>query len=414
MGTCQADDVNRLLTRLATFQLRNSAEGAFDLRHAIHLAGRAYGVDADLLAIAEGAVLTVRHPDAQPFTKTVRVVPELARLDRVSRGKFLLGRVVAGQLTAGEADRQLAELQHDRGLFPWWLRIIGVMLFAVGFAPSVQATWREVGYSLILGLVMGVVFLAAEWAVVMRSLLPIAGPFVVALVAFTVLHAHHAPGGPLTLMVPALFVLIPGDFLCAASAEIAVGQLTPGVVRLAQAIFTLIEMAIGVVAAAGVSGVATTQLFESSVPAVLPFWLIAISWIPFTLGLVITFSARLRDLPWILVLTYLAWFTQLGITRWAGAGAGTFIAAALLAGAAGFLELSPKNPPRIVLIMGGFFALTVGSLALRGLATLDGDHAIQGLHDLRDAVTLTVALTAGLIAGSVLAPAIRQRARRRT
>jgi uncharacterized membrane protein YjjB (DUF3815 family) len=75
----------------------------------------------------------------------------------------------------------------------------------------------------------------------------------------------------------------------------------------------------------------------------------------------------------------------------------------LLATAAGLLELSPKNPPRIVLIIGGFFALTVGSLALRGLETLDGDHIIQGLHDLRDAITLTVALTAGLIAGSVIA-----------
>jgi uncharacterized membrane protein YjjB (DUF3815 family) len=204
-------------------------------------------------------------------------------------------------------------------------------------------------------------------------------------------------------MVPALFVLIPGDFLCAASAEIAVGQITPGVVRLAQSIFVLVEMAIGVVAAAGVSGVATSKLFESDVPSVLPFWVLAVSWVPFTLGLVITFSARIQDLPWMLTLTYLAWFAQFGITRWAGAAVGTFIAAMLLAAAAGLLELSPKNPPRIVLIIGGFFALTVGSLALRGLETLDGDHLIQGLHDLRDAITLTVALTAGLIAGSVLA-----------
>jgi len=42
-----------------------------------------------------------------------------------------------------------------------------------------------------------------------------------------------------------LFVLIPGDFLCAATAEIAVGQLTPGAVRLAQAAFTLVEIAAG-------------------------------------------------------------------------------------------------------------------------------------------------------------------------
>jgi uncharacterized membrane protein YjjP (DUF1212 family) len=397
----QAGDINRLLTRLTEFQLLNSAEGAFELRDSVRRAGLAYGVQADLLAIAEGAVLTVRHPDAPAYTQTMRVMPELARLDRVADGKFLVDWVVARRLSAAAADRELAELQRREPPYPAWLRIVGVALFAVGFAPSVQATWREVGYSVVLGAIMGVLFVAAEKLAGLRSLLPIVGPFVIALVAFNLLHAHQAPGGPLVLMVPAMFVLIPGDFLCAATAEIAVGQLTPGAVRLAQAAFTLVELAIGVVIAAEVSGVSTTALFDTKVPPVLPFWLVAVSWVPFTLGLVLTFSARLQDFGWILALTYLAWFVQLGVTRWVGPAAGTFVAAMVLAAAAGALERSSRNPPRIVLILGGFFALTVGALALRGLATLNGDHVIQGLNDLRDAISLTVALTLGLIVGAV-------------
>ena len=105
MDTTGADEVNRLLTRLTEFQLLNSAEGAFDLRDMVRQAGRAYGVQADLLAIAEGAVLTIRHPDAAPYVETIRVVPELARLDRVSDCKFLVNRVVAGELAAADADR---------------------------------------------------------------------------------------------------------------------------------------------------------------------------------------------------------------------------------------------------------------------------------------------------------------------
>lgn len=407
----QAGDINRLLTRLTEFQLLNSAEGAFELRDSVRRAGLAYGVQADLLAIAEGAVLTVRHPDAPAYTQTMRVMPELARLDRVADGKFLVDRMVARRLSAAAADRELAELQRREPPYPAWLRIVGVALFAVGFAPSVQATWREVGYSVVLGAIMGVLFVAAEKLAGLRSLLPIVGPFVIALVAFNLLHAHQAPGGPLVLMVPAMFVLIPGDFLCAATAEIAVGQLTPGAVRLAQAAFTLVELAIGVVIAAEISGVSTTALFDTKVPPVLPFWLVAVSWVPFTLGLVLTFSARLHDFGWILALTYLAWFVQLGVTRWVGPTAGTFVAALVLAAAAGALERSSRNPPRIVLILGGFFALTVGALALRGLATLNGDHVIQGLNDLRDAITLTVALTLGLIVGAVPILAVSSRPR---
>jgi uncharacterized membrane protein YjjP (DUF1212 family) len=396
----QAGDVNRLLTRLTEFQLLNSAEGAFDLRDSVRQAGRAFGADADLLAIAEGAVLSVRHPAAEPYTQTVRVVPELARLDRVSDCKFLVNRIIAGELTAAGADRELAELERSRGPYPPWLRVVGVAMFATGFAPSVQATWREVGYSVVLGAVMGLLVVATERISGLRSLFPILGPFVIALVAFNLLHAHRAPGGPLALMVPALFVLIPGDFLCAATAEIAVGRLTPGAVRLAQAAFTLVELAVGVVIAAEISGVSADALFDSAVPPVLPFWLVAVSWVPFTFGLVLTFSARLRDFGWILALTYLAWGVQLAVTRWVGPAAGTFVAAVLLGAAAGALERSPRNPPRIVLIIGGFFALTVGALALRGLATLNGDHVIQGLNDLRDAISLTVALTLGLIVGA--------------
>ena len=396
----QADDVNRLLARLTGFQLLNSAEGAFDLRDSIRQAGNAYGVEADLLAIAEGAVLTVRHPDAALYAQTMRVNPELARLDLVAECKFLINRVISGELGAAEADSELTALEHRDPPYPAWLRIIGVVLFATGFAPSVQATWREVLDSLMLGAVMGVMFVAAERIRGLRSVFPIIGPFVIGLVAFNLLHAHLAPGGPLVLMVPALFVLIPGDFLCAAAAEIAVGQLTPGAVRLAQAAFTLVELALGVVVAAEVSGVSADRLFSSTVPPVLPFWLVALSWAPFTLGLVLTFTARMRDLPWIMALTYLAWGVQVGVTKWTGPTAGTFVAAVLLGAAAGALERSPRNPPRIVLIIGGFFALTVGALALRGLATLNGDHYIEGLTDLRDAISLTVALTLGLIVGA--------------
>jgi hypothetical protein len=50
-----------------------------------------------------------------------------------------------------------------------------------------------------------------------------------------------------------------------------------------------------------------------------------------------------------------------------------------------------------VLILGGFFALTVGALALRGLTTLDGGHQIEGFNDIRDAITQTGALTLGLV-----------------
>jgi uncharacterized membrane protein YjjP (DUF1212 family) len=395
-----ADDVERLLRRLTGFLLRHSAEGAFELRDTVRQVAAAYGAKAEILAIAEGAVLTVRHADDSDRSATVRVNPELARLDLVAEGKFLVRRIIAGELAAAAAELELTQLERRAAPYPPWLRAAGVVLFAVGFAPSVQATWTEIGYSVVLGAVMAVAFVLAERLAVLRILLPIVGPVLVGLTAFGLLHAERQPGGPMILMVPALFVLIPGDFLCAATAEIAVGQLTPGAVRLAQAAFTLVEIAAGVLIAAEISGVGTGGLFEAVVPPVLPVTLIVASWVPFVFGLALAFSARMRDVPWMLALTYLAWGVQFGMTRWIGPTAGTFVAAALLAAVAGYLEISPGRPPRIVLILGGFFALTVGALALRGLTTIDGGFTIQGFNDIRDAITQTAALTLGLVVGA--------------
>ncbi|NUR48942.1 MAG: threonine/serine exporter family protein, partial [Hamadaea sp.] len=352
----ESADVDRFLRRLTRFYLRNSAEGAFDVRDVVRRVGTSFGVRADVLLIAEAAVITVAHPDGRESVATVRAVPQLARLDLVARSKFLVGSITEGRLSLAEANEALLRLETSRAPFPDWAKMVGVTLFAVGFAPSVQATWREVGSSALLGLVMGVLFMLAGRFRRLEVVLPIIGPLAVGVVAFGLLDAANAPGGPVLAMIPALFVLIPGDYLCAAAAELAVGQFTPGAVRLAQAVFTLVELAVGLIIAAEVTQAGAGSLSERTVPDGLPFWVVAASWIPFTLGLVLTFTARPRDFGWMLLLVYLAWGTQLVATALTDHIAGIFIAGVVLSAAAGILEWRPRTPPRIVLILGGFFA----------------------------------------------------------
>ena len=381
--------MDRLLSALTRFLLRHSAEGAFELRDTVQAVGRAYGVRAEILAIAEGAVLTVRHPDGPAYHDTVRVEPELARLDLVSKAKFLVNGILTGKLNAVAARGELADLESSRDPYPWWLRLIGTALFATGFAPGVQQTWREVAAAAFLGAVMGLMFIVAEWIGGLRVLLPIIGTIVLSVIAFEVLHAQDAPGGAVLLMIPGLFILIPGDLLCAATAEIAVGQFTPGAVRLTQAAVTLVQLAAGVMIAAELTGVGLKAL--SQPPALsassLPNWVIAVAWIPFTFGLALTFNARMRDVPWMLLLVYLAWGIQELVLAHSlvvpqegetGATGAVFIAAAALAFGAGVLELVPRLPPRGVTILAGFFALTVGAAALRGLTSLAGTPTVQG------------------------------------
>ena len=80
---------------------------------------------------------------------------------------------------------------------------------------------------------------------------------------------------------------------------------------LAQVAVTLVQLAAGVIIAAELTGAGLTALSQAAPPGhSLPGWLIAVAWIPFTLGLAWTFNARMRDVPWMLLLVYLAWGVQ--------------------------------------------------------------------------------------------------------
>jgi uncharacterized membrane protein YjjB (DUF3815 family) len=277
---------------------------------------------------------------------------------------------------------------------------VGVVLFAAGFAPSMQANWRQIGGSVILGAVMAVVYLVGERLDVLRTILPLVAATAVGLVGFGLLHQAHAHGGPVLVMVPALFVMIPGDFLCAAAAEISVGQFTVGTIRLVQSAFILFQLAAGVIIAAQLTGAGTASLISSTTVDNIPWLVTALAWIPFTVGMALTFCARRQDIGWLLLGVYVAWGVQLLVVRSAGDAAGTFVAATALSLLGILLGESPKRPPNLVIILGGVFVLTVGSMALRGLTTLAGGHLIESFHDLATFARVAGSLSLGLIVGT--------------
>ena len=401
-GPSTDEDIDRLARSAGKFLLRNSAEGTFDLQLHLRQIGAAYGARIESFVNMEGMSYVVTHADGSQRTGVVHAQPSLERLDLLTGFKKLTTRIAAGAVSAGDAATELAALEHSPAPFRWWARFLGVVLFAAGFAPSVQANWRQVGGSVVLGAVMAAVLLFGESRAVLRTILPLLASLAVALVGFGLFHLEDAHGGPVLVMVPALFVMIPGDFLCAAAAEIAVGQFTVGTIRLVQSGFVLLQLAAGVVIGAAITGVHASALITSTTVNDLPWVVTALAWIPFTVGMALTFCARMADVPWLLFGVYLAWGVQLGVTWIAGDAAGTFAAAAVLTLAGVVLSQKADRPPSLVIILGGVFVLTVGSMALRGLTTLAGGNLIESFHDFGTFTRIAGSLSLGLIVGTSL------------
>ena len=396
----QNADVDKLLRKLAKFLLRNSSEGTFDLQDTMRQLGLPFGAKVECLVTMEGIVLIVTHADGVQTSGVVHAQPSLERLDLVSEFKVLALRIEAGEFSATEALKELEKLESQRAPFPWWARFIGVILFAAGFSPSMQANWSEIMWSVVLGGVMAVAYLGGERIQVLRTMLPLLAATLVAVVGFGVLNLQHAHGGPVLVMVPALFVMIPGDFLCAAAAEIAVGQFTVGTIRLVQSFFVLFQLAGGVIAGAFLTGVGTDELVSSSTLNNIPWEITVVAWIPFTIGMAMTFCARRRDIPWLLLGVYVAFGVQMLFGWLFGATTGTFVSAAVLTLMGTVLARKPSRPPSLVIILGGVFVLTVGSMALRGITTAAGGNLVESFKDFTDFCLIAGGLSFGLIVGT--------------
>ena len=400
------DDVTRLVRSAGTFLLRNSSEGTFDLHTILQRIGGAYGCRVEAMVTMEGLSYVITYPDLHQRTGVLHAQPSLERLDLVSEFKALEARITSGALTAREAVDALDALESSGPPYTWWMRFLGVVLFAVGFSPSMQANWHEVAMTVVLGAVMAAVYLIGERTKMIRTMLPLLASAAVALVGFAVLHVEHAHGGPVLVMVPALFVMIPGDFLCAAAAEISVGQFTVGTIRLVQSTFVLMQLAGGVLLGAALSGAGVASLLDSSTVNNLPWIATAVAWIPFTVGMALTFCARVRDVGWLMLGVYVAWGVQLATTWSFGETAGTFAAATALTLLGVLVGSNPKRPPSLVIILGGVFVLTVGSMALRGITTLAGGHLLESFGDLATFIKVASALSFGLIVGTSIGVAV--------
>jgi uncharacterized membrane protein YjjB (DUF3815 family) len=92
---------------------------------------------------------------------------------------------------------------------------------------------------------------------------------------------------------------------------------------------------------------------------------------------------------------------QQGVTRLAGAVIGTLVAGVVLGACAHLVGVHPRRPPRLVLLLGGFFVLTVGGVGVRGATSLLGGDVVTGLQNLGDFAlqvpTVALAIATGVI-----------------
>jgi len=207
--------------RVARLGMESSGEGVETMERYVARVARAYGVAVDTVVLPESVLITDVSSGDTDRVSVIRATPGMFRLDQLVGLKQVLGEVELG-LPSEAACSRLDAIHAAPRLWPWWSRVAGVALFAAGFVPSVVASWGEVAAAAILGMLMGVLLMACEGRSV-EPLLPFLAAFVLTVIGVTVRSGLSARTGITMLVLPALFITVPGDTLSAAAAELLGG-----------------------------------------------------------------------------------------------------------------------------------------------------------------------------------------------
>ena len=391
-------DVRRLLARLVDLLLTWSYEGTFQNEELVRSVATRYGhADVQVTFLADAAVLTVGET-----TLSFARAPLVPALDQVARFKQLLVDLESRELTPQQVQTRIDEIASSPPRWSQPMQVLGLVLFAVGFGISVQATWQEVGISSLTGLLVGLLVIAGQRWPRLVLISPFLASVVVSAVVLELFEHGVIDGGPIQLLVPALFFFIPGDSITAAGLELSAGRMTAGAARLVYSLVSLLVLAFGTIVAATIVQAPLDDLFDVTVDGNLGTAAVWGGWVAFSLGVMLTFQMAPRDFPWALGLVLVTAATVEISVRAVGDPLGTFVGAVVMTVVSFLLARRPTRPPAYVMYLGAFYVLTPGSHGLRGLESWIGGDRIQGVSGVADMLGLLTAIVVGILVGSTL------------
>jgi len=277
--------------------------------------------------------------------------------------------------------------------------VIGHVLATVGIALVLRPSGDVVMAAAFFGLVVGALKVLARDRGIFTTLLPTFAAFVVALVALLAAQQGFA-ASPIYVLVASLVTFLPGGVLATATVELAYGDVVSGGTRLVYGMLQLVFLALGMLAAASLVGLPADMLFAPPPEGALRAWGPWIGTLLFGLGHMLHYAARLRTLPWLLVVLLAAQAAQqLGNIAFGGYMSG-FVAALIITPVTYMVQYRLGGPPAMVTYVPALWLVVPGSLGLIGMAELVGSDRLAGVENFVATLFSIVAIGLGSVVGT--------------
>ena len=367
------------------------------------------GLECEAWTNPTGMVLSFSDPMRPPgdgdATRVIRMPPgdnDLGRLCDVDR---IAEDVLAGRMDLAEGHAAMRALDRPPSPRQKLEQVLGFGLVAAGVGGLLRLPWPDIATTSVVGLVIGVLQVAARTRPRLRE----AGDAVCAVVAATItvlVAAFVVPLNLNTVIISALIVLMPGLGLTNAINELTSQHLVSGTARFAGAVATMIMLTVGtMVAMVGASMLGIEPRVHGWRPQ--PDW---VEWCALgvaAFAFAVLFRAKARDYPVVAAAAVTGYLVSRVVGLAWGNEVGIFAAALVITAAGNGYARWTWRPGAIVRVP-GIILMVPGSLSVRSLLTsVQQQDVVVGQGAAIAVINTLLAIVAGLIFGNLLLPARR-------
>ncbi|MDT5350279.1 MAG: hypothetical protein QOH91_3566 [Mycobacterium sp.] len=305
-----------------------------------------------------------------------------AQLDMAGRVGDIARLAAAGAIAPAEAVANLIEARAMPLRFHPVLTVLGYVVTTVGFGMVLNPTWASLWGHAFLGLVVGVIVLAAQRVPALNAIVPTMAAMAVTVLA-TWFVADAANDGLMRVIAPSLVAILPGLSLTVGAMELAGAAIIAGTSRLIYGIVQLMLMVFGVALGTALAGKVPPQQPSAQMGP----WAFYLAILVIGVGLYTYLSAPRGSLVWLTLAVGVALIGQkVGTLFLSPAHAGALGAALVLPFALIAARLKGAPPP-FVMVLAAFWALVPGAMSFESMS-----QAATGGHG--DLPTLITAIAA--------------------
>jgi uncharacterized membrane protein YjjP (DUF1212 family) len=401
-----SDGLMEFLTELGK-ALTASGISVVDITSNLEKIAVAYKTEAEVLVFPTMILIKIGEYESAPLN-AANQKPGYLPLNQVSEIYELMYKAEAATITPQEGRKCLRKILNEKHQFGAVGIFIGYILFSVGIGLLLQPTPEQLLVSGVLGAIVGILLVLSRGRNRFLLILPVIAALIVSS-SFLYGVKIGLVTGSVAMLLPALAYFLPGATLTTGMFELAYGEIISGASRVIYGTAILLLILFGVLIGIQLTGIAPQNLFVANSINGLGWWAPYLGVITFALGMYLFMSIRNKDMPWVILILYIAFFGQQIGNHFVGGFFGAFSGSLLMAISGTIIERRDHKTPSFVSIMPAFWILVPGSLGFLSLATFVNQHYFAALTDATAVGMTIVAISLGLLLGAVITEPLKER-----